>query len=52
MAGKRLSLDVPQEMYDEMVIASARETIKTGSKVSDAEFIRRAIADRVLAFSR
>ena len=52
MAGsKRLSLEVPQEMYDEMVLAIARETLKTGERVSDSEFIRRALEDRVLMFS-
>ena len=49
---KRLSLEVPQSMYDGMVLAIARETLKTGERVSDSEFIRRALEDRLLEFSQ
>ena len=44
---KMFTMHLPVELFDDVVKAAAEETIKTGKKVSVAEWVRRAIKNRL-----
>jgi Arc/MetJ-type ribon-helix-helix transcriptional regulator len=46
-AGRRRNIWLPDDLWAAVIEAAARETIATGRQVSAAEYIRRAVDERL-----